>query len=154
MTGTTLDLRIDRVLDAPLDAVWTAWTEHQDEWFCPPPWRMEIIEQDLRAGGRSAMVMMGPDGEEMPSEGVILEVVPMERIVSTDAFAPGWLPQGPFMVRIDTFEDAGDGRTRYSAIARHWTAEARDQHVAMGFEQGWGVATDQLEAVARRLTPR
>lgn len=150
----TYELRIERVIDAPLDAVWRAWTEHQEEWFCPLPWRMEIVEQELRAGGRSAMVMRGPDGEENAMEGVILEVVPHTRIVSTDAFAHGWQPQGPFMVRIDEFADAGDGRTRYAAIARHWTAEARDGHAQMRFEAGWGAAADQMEAVARRLAAR
>jgi uncharacterized protein YndB with AHSA1/START domain len=144
------ELRIDRVIDAPLEAVWRAWTEHQEEWFCPKPWRMEIVEQQLVPGGRSAMVMKGPDGEEMPMEGMILEVVPQQRIVSTDALTSGWVPRGPFMVRIDEFAAEGD-KTRYSAIARHWTAEAKEQHATMGFEQGWGAATDQLEAVAQRL---
>lgn len=145
------ELRIERVIDAPLDAVWRAWTEHQEEWFCPRPWRMEIVKQELRAGGRSAMVMRGPDGEENAMEGIILEVVPHQRIVSTDAFAHGWYPQGPFMLRIDEFADAGKGHTHYVAIARHWTAEARDSHAQMGFEAGWNAATDQLEEVAKRL---
>ncbi|KQN19465.1 ATPase [Sphingomonas sp. Leaf33] len=145
------ELRIDRTIDAPPEAVWRAWTEHLEEWFCPRPWRAEIVEQDLRPGGRSAMVMRGPSGEENPIEGIILDVEPGRRIVSTDAFTAGWVPAGPFMVRIDLFEADGGGGTRYTAIARHWTADAAAQHRAMGFEAGWSAATDQLEAVAKRL---
>lgn len=144
------ELSIARLIDAPVDAVWRAWTEHLDEWFCPPPWRAELIEQELRAGGRSVIVMHGPDGETNRLEGVILEVVPQRRIVSTDALTADWTPQGPFMVRLDAFAEEG-GRTRYTATARHWTEEARAQHAAMGFETGWGLSADQLEAVAKRL---
>lgn len=144
------ELRIERLIDAPLDAVWRAWTDHGGEWFCPRPWRAEIVEQDLRAGGRSVVVMRGPEGEEHRHEGVFLEVRPGHRIVSTDVLTADWQPQGPFMVRIDEFAEEG-GRTRYTAIARHWTAEARSSHEAMGFEAGWGAAADQLAAVARRL---
>lgn len=145
------ELSIERLLDAPLDAVWRAWTEHLAEWFCPRPWTAELIEQDLRPGGRSALVMRGPDGEEHPIDSVVLEVVPRERIVTTDAFTAGWRPQGPSMVRIDRFADAGDGRTRYTATARHWTAEARARHEAMGFAAGWNASADQLEEVAKRI---
>ncbi|OWK29749.1 SRPBCC family protein [Sphingomonas mucosissima] len=144
------ELKIERLIDAPIATVWRAWTEHFAEWFVPRPWSVEVIEQDLRAGGRSAMVMRGPNGEEQPSEGVYLEVVPERLIVSTDAFLPGWMPAGPFMVRIDSFADQG-GKTRYTAIARHWTKDARDQHEAMGFEAGWNAATDQLEEVVARI---
>ncbi len=149
----THELRIDRMIDAPVDAVWRAWTGHGNEWFCPQPWRAEIVEQDLRPGGRSAIVMHGPAGERHDSEGVFLEVVPGQLIVTTDALTHGWQPAGPFMVRIDRFEPdpADPGRTRYTAIARHWTTEAAEQHKAMGFEAGWSAATDQLEAVAKRL---
>jgi uncharacterized protein YndB with AHSA1/START domain len=94
--------------------------------------------------------MRGPAGEENRLEGVYLEVMPERRIVSTDAFTAGWVPAGPFMVRVDEFAEE-DGRTRYTATARHWTAEARDNHAAMGFEQGWNAATDQLEAIALTL---
>jgi uncharacterized protein YndB with AHSA1/START domain len=144
------ELKIERLIDAPVATVWTAWTAHFAEWFVPRPWSVEVIEQDLRAGGRSAMVMRGPEGEEQPSEGVYLEVVPQRRIVSTDAFLPGWVPAGPFMVRIDEFADE-NGQTRYTATARHWTPEARDQHAEMGFEAGWNAATDQLEEVVARI---
>jgi uncharacterized protein YndB with AHSA1/START domain len=146
----THELSITRLIDAPVDAVWRAWSGHGDEWFCPKPWRAEFVEQELRGGGRSAIVMRGPAGEENRLGGVYLEVVPGERVVSTDAFTADWHPQQPFMVRIDTFADEA-GRTRYTATARHWTAEACEQHRAMGFEAGWNAATDQLEEVAKRL---
>ena len=144
------ELSITRLIDAPVDAVWRASTEHREDWFCPRPWRAEIVADDLRAGGGSRMIFHGPGGETMPLEGVYLEVIPGRRIVSTDALDADWNPREPFIVRIEDFADEG-GRTRYTATARHWTAEARDRHVAMGFEPGWNAATDQLEEVAKRL---
>ncbi|MGY2733691.1 SRPBCC family protein [Sphingomonas sp. UYP23] len=144
------ELRITRLIDAPREAVWRAFTDHLAEWWCPRPWTVELIEQDLRPGGRSAMRMRGPSGEESPQEGVFLEVVPMERIVFTDAFTKGWLPAGPFIVGFLEFADE-DGKTRYVAGARHWTAEAKAQHAAMGFIEGWSTVAAQLEQVARRI---
>ena len=69
----------------------------------------------------------------------------------TDAFTDAWVPsEKPFFVAEVTFEDEGSG-TRYRAVARHWTAEARDEHEKMGFREGWHAAADQLEALARTL---
>ena len=47
--------------------------------------------------------------------------------------------------------DRGDGTTHYVARALHWSAEAKEEHARMGFEDGWGKAADQLEALARSL---
>ena len=144
------ELSITRLIDAPVAAVWRAWTRHTAEWFCPRPWRADIVAQELVAGGRSLIVMHGPAGEENRLEGVFLEVVPHERLVMTDALAAGWVPQTPFMVRIDHFAEEGSA-TRYTATARHWDAATRDRHAAMGFAEGWGVCADQLAQVARRI---
>lgn len=149
-TEDQLELSIETLIDAPIDAVWKAWTDHLEEWWCPTPWTTELIEQDLRPGGRSAMVMRGPNGEENHLEGVFLEVIPGRRVVSTDAFRAGWIPQGPFMVGTWTFEPEG-ARTRYRASARHWSRETKEQHEAMGFEAGWMAVAHQLDAVARRI---
>lgn len=146
----THELSITRLIDAPVAIVWQAWTEQFAEWFCPRPWRVEVIEQDLRTGGASSMVMHGPAGEQMPMQGVYLEVVPHARIVSTDALVEGWVPQEAFMVRLDEFAEEAGG-TRYTATARHWTAEAKANHEARGFTAGWNASADQLEDEVRRL---
>lgn len=157
MSDMANELAIERIIDAPPEVVWRVWTERMEEWFCPKPWRVEVIAQELRPGGRSAMVMKGPNGEEHPQEGVILEVVPGRRIVSTDAFHAGWVPAGPFMVGIWEFEPIEGGRTRYRAAARHWSEDARKSHEEMGFEAGWMTCADQLaelaEAEARAGVP-
>jgi uncharacterized protein YndB with AHSA1/START domain len=147
MIGDNLELSVTRLIDAPVETVWKVATERLQEWWCPKPWTVEIIEQDWRAGGRSAVVMRGPNGEEVPHEGVFLEVTQGKRFVFTDAFAAGWHPQGPFMVGTMAFADEG-GKTRYTGTARHWTKEAYDQHKAMGFEQGWAAVAGQLAALA------
>lgn len=144
------ELVIERLLDAPAAALWKAYTDHLGEWFCPKPWRAEVVEMDLRAGGRSAVTMYGPDGEVSPNDGVYLEVIPERLLVFTDAFTAGWNPAGPFMVGSFELEPQGD-KTLFRGRARHWTVEARDRHEAMGFHQGWGVVAEQWEAVARRL---
>jgi uncharacterized protein YndB with AHSA1/START domain len=147
MSADPLELSVTRLIDAPVEAVWTIATGRMEEWWCPKPWTVRIVEQDWRAGGRSAMVMHGPNGEEMPHEGVFLEVIPGRRFVFTDAFKAGWHPQGPFMVGTIEFTPEG-GKTRYTGTARHWAAEACEQHKAMGFQQGWSAVADQLAALA------
>lgn len=144
------ELMIERLIDAPPSALWRAYTGHLEEWFCPKPWRAEVVEMDLRPGGRAAITMHGPNGEVMPNDGVYLDVIPERRIVFTDAFTGDWNPAGPFMVGIFEFEPEG-GKTRFRGRARHWSDEALEQHKAMGFEQGWGVMAGQLAAVAERL---
>lgn len=150
-TQNNLELSFTRIIDAPREIVWRAWFERLEDWFAPKPWTTKIIEQDYRPGGRSAIEMTGPNGEKSGGDGVFLEVTPNERIVFTDAFLPGWVPQGPFMVGIFTFEDAEGGKTRYTAAARHWTEEAKTQHEQMGFEQGWGQVAGQLAAIAEEM---
>jgi uncharacterized protein YndB with AHSA1/START domain len=148
MTADTQDLilSVTTYIAAPPEKVWQVMTERQEDWWCPKPWRVEIVEQDLRAGGRAAQIMHGPNGEAMPHEGVFLEVTPGVRFVSTDAFTKGWKPAGPFMV--GTWEIAPEGSgTRFTGSARHWTVEACEQHRSMGFEAGWGVMAQQLKEV-------
>ena len=147
MADADLALAVTRLIDAPVDVVWRVATGRMADYWCPKQWTVEIIEQDFRAGGRSAMVMHGPNGEAMPQEGVFLEVTPGVRFVFTDGFAAGWQPRGPFMVGIMEFADEG-GNTRYTATARHWTQEACDQHRAMGFTEGWSAVADQLATLA------
>jgi uncharacterized protein YndB with AHSA1/START domain len=143
MSDQDLTLTVTRLIHAPVEKVWKIAIERQAEWWCPRPWTVELIEQDWRAGGRSAMIMRGPDGEEMPQEGVFLEVTPNKRIVFTDAFRAGWIPQEPFMVGTMEFAAEG-GKTRYIGTARHWDVESFEQHKAMGFEAGWGKVAEQL----------
>lgn len=145
------ELSVTRFIAAPPEKVWEIMTTRQTEWWCPLPWRAEVVEQDWRAGGRSSMVFKGPDGEEMPQEGIFLEVTPGIRFVSTDACirtADGsWAPTGPFMIGTWEIAREGDG-TRYCASARHWDEATMKQHEEMGFTDGWGTCADQLKALA------
>ena len=147
MTDQGHELSIARRIEAPVEQVWRTMIERFEEWFCPKPWRAEARELDWRPGGRSFVVMHGPNGEEMPNDGILLAFELNERFVFTDAFTVGWKPAGPFMVGSFEVEPDGDG-TLNRATARHWTREAMEQHREMGFELGWGAAADQLKALA------
>lgn len=147
MADEKLELGVERRIDAPLEHVWRTMIGRFEEWFCPKPWRAEARGVEWRPGGRSLVVMHGPNGEEVPNEGMVLAFEPNRRFVLTDAFTTGWQLAGPFMVGVFEVEPDGDG-TRYRASARHWTREAMERHRTMGFEAGWGAAADQLKALA------
>lgn len=147
------DLVLTRLVDAPPESLYRAWTEPGllTQWFAPKPWTTPDAELDVRVGGTSRITMRSPEGQDMPSSGVYLDVVPNRRLVFTDAFTQAWLPSPkPFMTVILTFEAEG-GKTRYTARARHWSAEDKAAHEAMGFHQGWGLCADQLEALVETL---
>ncbi|MGI6852906.1 SRPBCC family protein [Mesorhizobium sp. 1B3] len=147
------ELVLSRLIDAPREKVYRAWTEADilKQWFAPKPWTTPRAELDVRPGGTSFVVMRDPDGNEYPNQGIYLEVVPNERLVFTDAYTTAWQPsEKAFFTAVLTFADE-DGKTRYVARALHWTVEDKETHEKMGFHEGWGQCADQLEAVARTL---
>lgn len=155
MSQDPRELVLTRTIAAPPAILFRCWTEPalMVRWFTPPPWSTASVELDLRPGGGNTITMRGPNGEMVPNRGCYLEIDPPRRLVFTDAFTGDWKPSEnpPFFVGVLTFEDAGEGRTLYTARARHWTEEAAKRHAEMGFHDGWGRATDQLEALAKTL---
>lgn len=148
------ELVLTRILNAPREKVFRAWTDPEimKQWFAPKPWTTPHVEVDLRVGGSSLVVMRGPDGTEFPNRGIYLEIVPNQRLVATDAYTKAWEPSGkPFMMMVLTFEDAGAGKTKYTARVLHWSAADREAHEEMGFHQGWGKCAEQLEEIAAKL---
>jgi uncharacterized protein YndB with AHSA1/START domain len=100
------ELVLTRRINAPRERVYRCWTEPElmKQWFAPLPWTTPHVEVDERPGGSATIVMRGPDGNDMPNHGVYLEVVPNQRLVSTDAFTRAWEPsEKPFMTLILTF---------------------------------------------------
>ena len=152
-TTSDRELKLTRIIDAPPEKVFRAWTEPDllKQWFAPLPWTTPVVETDVRPGGANLFVMRDPDGKEFPNRGVYLEVVKNQRLVITDAYTKAWEPsEKPFMTVILTFENEG-GKTRYTALVRHWTVADREAHEKMGFHQGWGMCTDQLAALVAKL---
>lgn len=147
------ELVLTRLIAAPPEKVYRCWTEPSllKQWFAPKPYTTPVAELDVRPGGTGLIVMRGPDGKDMPMPGVYLEVEPNRRIVSTDAYVKAWEPsQKPFLTLVITF-DPENGKTRYTARARHWSAADCEAHEKMGFHDGWGRCTDQLEQLVATL---
>ena len=159
----SLDLVLERTLDAPRDLVWRAWTDpnHLKRWFAPKPYEISEAELEVRPGGIFRIRMIGPDGFDTGhgNAGCVLEVVEGEKLVWTSALGPGYRPallaeegcESFPMTAVVTLADAGDGRTLYRAVALHRNAADRDAHANMGFNEGWGTVANQLEQFAQEL---
>lgn len=147
------DLILTRDMKAPREILWKCWTtpEHLMPWFVPKPHRVTACTLDLRPGG-ACNTTFDVEGQIMENKGVYLEVVPLEKLVFTDTYFAEWKPNPePFMTAIITFEDIGGGMTRYTAIVRHRSADACKTHKDMGFYDGWGTMTTQMEEYAQAL---
>ncbi|CAN5406254.1 SRPBCC family protein [soil metagenome] len=140
------DLVLVRTVKASPAKVYEAYTtpELLKQWWAPKPFETPEVEIDARPGGRFMANMEGPDGTRYPNEGVFLEALPGERLVFTDAFTSGWVPnEAPFLTVVVTFEAVPEG-TKITSLARHGYMEAKKKHEEMGFFDGWGAAQDQL----------
>jgi uncharacterized protein YndB with AHSA1/START domain len=147
------ELVLTRLIDAPPQKVYRAWTEPEllKQWFAPLPYTTPVAELDVRPGGVNLVVMRAPDSHDMPIRGVYLEVRKNEKLVFTDAYTSAWeTSDKPFMTVIVTFENEA-GKTRYTARVLHWSIEDRETHEKMGFHKGWGQCTDQLAALVATL---
>ncbi len=151
MSTTDREIVITREFAAPRELVWRVWTqpEHIARWWGPRGFTTAVTAMDFRAGGKWRYVMRGPDGTEYPVHGVFHEVVPFERIVTTDEFDAGFeypdmttLPRGIVVTAL--FEDDGD-KTRLTLRIVHATAEDKKKHEAMGVVGGWNSSFDCMD---------
>lgn len=158
---TSFELRFERDVAITPAAAWKGWTDPATlmQWFCPRPWSVVACEIDLKPGGIFRTVMQSPEGQRMPPmAGCYLAVEPERRLVWTNALGPGYRPNplptgeiGPnfFFTAEIRFDPLPGGGTRYAARVWHADEAARQAHAAMGFEQGWGLALDQLVEMMR-----
>ena len=141
---------ITRDFDAPRHLVYKAWTtpELVRRWWTANRGEMTVAEIDLRVGGRWRYVMVTPDGFEVAFHGEYREIVPDERIVSTEIYEA--MPEGEALNTL-TFAETEAGRTTVTLLVEHENREHRDAHVNSGMEDGLQDALDLLEQVARSL---
>ena len=146
---TDEQILITREFDAPKHLVYKAWTtpELVRRWWTAKRGEMTVAEIDLRVGGTWRYVMIAEGGMEVGFHGEYREIVPNERIVSTEVYEG--FPDGE---ALDTFTLAeADGRTTLAILVEHKSKEHRDAHIDSGMEDGMQDAMDLLEEVAVSL---
>jgi uncharacterized protein YndB with AHSA1/START domain len=141
---------ISREFDAPKRLVYQAWTtpELVQRWWSGKRGQVTIAEIDLRVGGRWRYVMVAEAGFEVAFHGEYREIVPEERIVSTEVFEP--MPDEAGLMSTVTFTEH-DGRTTLTLLSQCGSRETRDAILNSGMEGGMQEQMDALEQVAISL---
>jgi uncharacterized protein YndB with AHSA1/START domain len=149
---TDEQILITREFDAPKHLVYEAWTtpELVKRWWHANRGQATIAEIDLRVGGKWRYVMIAEGGLEVGFHGEYREIVPDERLVSTEVYEG--LPDAERHAALDTVtltED--DGRTTLTLLVEHPTQEGRDAHINSGMEDGLQDALDLVEQLVTSL---
>lgn len=149
---TDRQILITREFDAPRHLVYEAFTTPAlvRRWWHAERGVMTVAEIDLRVGGRWRYALITPGGTEVGFHGEYREIVPNERIVSTEAFEGIPHADAHAAVNTMTLTEAG-GRTTLAILVEHPTREGRDMLIASGMEDGLQDALDLLEEVAVSL---
>ena len=146
---------ITREFDAPKHLVYKAWTtpELVKRWWNAKRGEVTIAEIDLRVGGKWRSVMVADDGVEVGFHGEYREIVPNERIVSTEVYEG--LPEGVSEEEGATLNTAtfteSDGRATLTILVQAANKVSRDAIIESGMEAGMQDAMDLLEQVAVSL---
>ena len=147
-----LSMTLDAEFDASPERVWQLWADPRqlERWWGPPTYPATFTKHDLAPGTRVEYHMTGPEGDQPKGYWDIVEVEPPHRLVVTDGFRNDDgtdntdLPGNEFVV---TIVEAGDGRTRMSIESTFPSAEAMEQLLAMGMEEGLTEAVGQIDAI-------
>ena len=142
---------VSRIFNAPLAAVWRAYTESEilDQWWGPEPWRAETKFMDFSEGGHWLYAMVGPDGTRHWARMNYKKIIPQTTINGEDGFCDenGNLnPDLPVNQWVNQFTET-DGHTRVDHTLTFETLEGLQTIVDMGFEAGISIGLDQLETL-------
>ena len=152
---TDEQILITREFDAPKNLVYKAWTtpELVKRWWHANRGEVTVVEIDLRVGGAWRYVMVANDGTEVGFHGEYREIVPNERLISTEIYEG--LPEGVSeadgtTVNTATFTEA-NGRTTVTLLVQAANKTSRDAIIDSGMEDGLQDALDLLEQTAISL---
>lgn len=146
---TDREVVVTRVVDAPRRLVFEAWTDprHIPNWLLGPEgWTMPVCELDLRPGGAWRYVWRKSDGSEMTMGGLVREVTPPERLVTTERWGPEW----PETVNTLTLTETG-GRTTITLTITYPSKAARDAALESGMKGGMDESFARLDQVVGSL---
>ena len=152
---TDEQILITREFDAPRRLVYEAYTtpELVKRWWAGHRGEVTLAEIDLRVGGAWRYVMVATGGFEVAFHGTYREIVPDERIVTTEIYEmPGAeaMSDEDAPLNIVTFAEE-DGRTTLTVLVQTSSKALRDTIVDSGMESGMQESMDALEQVAVSL---
>jgi uncharacterized protein YndB with AHSA1/START domain len=147
-----LTMTITAEFDASPERVWQLWADPRqlERWWGPPTYPATFTKHDLAPGSRVEYHMTGPKGDQPRGYWDVLEADAPRRLVFRDGFAHDdgspndALPRNEGRV---TIEAIGGGRTRMSIESIFPSAEAMEQVLAMGVEEGLTQAVGQIDAI-------
>ena len=150
---TDEQILITREFDAPKHLVFRAYTtpELVKRWWSGQKGEVTIAEIDLRVGGKWRYVMVSSQGFEVAFHGEYQEIVPDERLVSTEIYEIPDQGDSPPTVNTATFTEV-DGRTTLTVLVECQSKELRDTIIDSGMESGMQESYDALERVAASLS--
>jgi uncharacterized protein YndB with AHSA1/START domain len=140
---------ITRDFNAARHLVYKAWTTPEliKRWWSGDRGEVTLAEVDLRVGGKWRYVMTANGGFEVAFHGEYREIVPNERIVSTEVFEA--MPDGEALNTV-TFTET-DGRTTLTLLMQMASREERDAVISSGMEHGVREQMEHLERIAQGL---
>jgi uncharacterized protein YndB with AHSA1/START domain len=144
-TPTDREIVMTRVFAAPRNVLFDAWTKpaHVPRWMLgPKDWTMPVCEIDLRPGGAWRFVWRKADGAEMAMHGVYREIVPGERLVSTESWGGDWPATLNTLVLSET-----DGKTTLTVTIFYPSKAARDAALETGMTKGVAASYDRLAEI-------
>ena len=144
-TEPDINLTLHRVIDAPVEAVYAAWTDPSilERWFAPGDAAVARVVADATVGGTFLIEMRGSEGASFIVSGLYQEVLPHRRLVHT------WRWEGSGLETLVTveFEPMAAGKTRLTLTHSRFAEEkSREEH-----GQGWNGCLAKLhDALAHR----
>jgi uncharacterized protein YndB with AHSA1/START domain len=146
-TSSDREIIMTRVFDAPRQLVFEAHTKPEllKRWLHGPDgWLLTVCEIDLKVGGKYRYVWRHTDGREMGMGGVYREIVPPERVVTTELFDEDWTG-GEVLGTLILSEQ--NGKTTLTNTVLYPSKEARDGVLKSGMESGVDASYDRLDGM-------
>jgi len=145
------DLTITRVLDAPLERVWRAWTDPKElqAWWGPRGVTNPVCTWEAEAGGQIEIVMLAGEelgelkGSEWPMNGQFKEVVPQEKLVFTSKALADGKPILENLCTVTFNMQGNKTEMTLNVVVTKVTPEAEGP--LAGMKMGWTQSIDKLE---------